>query len=1113
MLASMKDELKERVQLVRDLTPKWLQPFGALEVPDDLLIEQSGLEFAKDSSGQNKDEMDCIWHKLREREGGREFAGYRVIKLLQMTAIPLDVRSDSGLLQKMKTVLRAAYGSRVQLVYLAAGIYGEQPIGVIQCYGVAVWDKDLDKARQKADLDLMALRAALSGSYRQIRLSPLTVRIAQWLFLSMEEMPYAVVTVGQPDPREVARDSNSGMVHPLIKENSTAQQLSVQQNEILFRGMSDLQEEFLFLVLTSPVKFDDITEMLTGLAEHTSAHASWQQGARSVSFGVSLPAFLTGALAQNAGTGVGTNEGQAHANSQSQGTGIANSVQQAHGTSVTDTQGWSHEVGVAKTVGSSNTVTDGASHSDMVGGGSSHSSSDNQSDGFTPSAGIISATHNRTWGDTNGNSSSWSSTDTSSHSVASGTSESETQSESWGTSGAHAVGSSDSLAHGSTLSQSQQQGSSDSLMRGSAQNQALGFGAGQGLSVGVAPSLSMSQSFQFQYDPAIIVTQILRAQQKNLNTMSIEGGYQTDVYALARTPQGKKALMGLIPESFCGTEDVITGVQTRDLTEDENKYIVHHMRAFSPSTRIETVPEVLTGYMDSTMLTMLQLSAYTSPGMFEQGSALTVQEATPNFAFFPNMQGDAQLAHQFSSETGQMTNALLRLSREKHFHTAFCGDTGFGKSVAAERLAFETTVAWHFRTPIFDFGQGWRRALNWPGLEGRVDIRQLFPGARRPLRWNFLKVPTRLDPSRYRTKLAELFANAGRMGPRQLGFMKRAFTDVYLSHGVMTFDELPPQWSQIRDEKERDIVREVREKLRIPGKVVPGTRLADLQPPELQALAVHRSQLADVREWVGKLKSYFSLLPKGDQGSRTSLEGIILRVEQFSESQMARQYGSGPDTIAVEDLGLMGPEGDQWGITVIEGGAEMDEFAKAALFSVLASVLYDDAVVRRREVLSGTKFPPMQIFFEEANKVLSGVSGGAASDQPQGQGSKATASELWTSMWRDGRKYSIFLHVLAQNVSELPPGILSSCNNAFFSQSKDPNDQELMLSHIGRSPKGFVNTEYQRYLSRMPRELAICRLGYSLDVTDIEPILCHPMRVPGNEPSDEEIVRKLGLVA
>ena len=109
--------------------------------------------------------------------------------------------------------------------------------------------------------------------------------------------------------------------------------------------------------------------------------------------------------------------------------------------------------------------------------------------------------------------------------------------------------------------------------------------------------------------------------------------------------------------------------------------------------------------------------------------------------------------------------------------------------MTAERLAYESTNAWKYRTIVLDFGQGWRKALNWPELEGRVDIRQLYPGAVRPLRWNPLQIPKRIDPVRYRTLLVELFANAGRMGPRQLGFMREALTRVYAQTGVIIPDE------------------------------------------------------------------------------------------------------------------------------------------------------------------------------------------------------------------------------------------------------------------------------------------------------------------------------------
>ena len=130
---------------------------------------------------------------------------------------------------------------------------------------------------------------------------------------------------------------------PLIDAGTTAQQYTLQQNEILFRGMSDLKEEFLFLVLTSPVSLADITEMLTGLAENTSTWAAWQNGARGVTFGVSLPALLSGGLAQSASMGFGEGQGSSHS------TGQAHTDSQAH------TDGSAHTTGTADTAAAGRT--------------------------------------------------------------------------------------------------------------------------------------------------------------------------------------------------------------------------------------------------------------------------------------------------------------------------------------------------------------------------------------------------------------------------------------------------------------------------------------------------------------------------------------------------------------------------------------------------------------------------------------------------------------------------------------------------------------------------------------------------------------------------------------
>jgi hypothetical protein len=66
---------------------------------------------------------------------------------------------------------------------------------------------------------------------------------------------------------------------------------------------------------------------------------------------------------------------------------------------------------------------------------------------------------------------------------------------------------------------------------------------------------------------------------------------------------------------------------------------------------------------------------------------------------------------------------------------------------------------------------------------------------------------------------------------------------------------------------------------------------------------------------------------------------------------------------------------------------------------------------------------------------------------------------------------------MAQTVSALPAGILSSCNNGFFFQTKYPHDRDLIMAHIGRSEKGIVNTEYKRYLARIPKAVVHRQAG------------------------------------
>ena len=495
--------------------------------------------------------------------------------------------------------------------------------------------------------------------------------------------------------------------------------------------MSSLEEEFLLILLASHVRLDDITRMLSGLLEETSVYASRQLGTRAASFGVSLPAILTGGLAENASSSYGTNHSTGLTQGDAATDGVANSQGQAHTEGHANTSGWAHTVGVSETdatgVSSTagtavshgtahtegNAVTDGTSHTESSGSSVSHTDSSSYGvnggmGGSIAPAGVgVSANvgGNASWGSADGVSSSSGVADTTMHSETSSQSDtvsqsttqshaksvsqshSVTQSEAWTTSGAETDSVADTNSTSATQSHADTKSTARSEADGMALGQTIGRGISAGMSVGVAPSFSLSNASQWQDDPFILLTDIMRTQRKLLDIASREGAFYTDFYALSRTELGTQALMGLIPEAFHGTEDVVAGVQTRTLNDQEQAYIGLHARAFTPSTRIEIIPEAMSGYADSTLLTMLQVAAYTAPGTFEQGPALTTQEETPAFAFYPDMPGNITLARQWSTETGLLTDTFLRLSQDRHFHTAFVGDTGFGKSIAAERLA------------------------------------------------------------------------------------------------------------------------------------------------------------------------------------------------------------------------------------------------------------------------------------------------------------------------------------------------------------------------------------------------------------------------------------------
>jgi hypothetical protein len=353
----------------------------------------------------------------------------------------------------------------------------------------------------------------------------------------------------------------------------------------------------------------------------------------------------------------------------------------------------------------------------------------------------------------------------------------------------------------------------------------------------------------------------------------------------------------------------------------------------------------------------------------------------------------------------------------------------------------------------------------------------------------------------------ELIRNAGRMGPKQYGFMEKAAYAMYVDNGVLTGDDqvlASTTWGTVRDGDEEQAINAARQARNRRPETLVGRRLVDLTPWDRQALAVHRSQAQGVSmaAWVQRLEEKLAEdEKKRKQSSTDSLEGALQRLRTFARGELARMYGPQRDQgVVIEDLGLFGERQEQGGIVIIEGGGLSGDFAKVVLLGLISWRIYEDAMARRKESVGGLSGPLLQIFFEEANKILTGVG------DKENDGPSTATSELFVNMWRDGAKYGFFSHFIAQSINEVPPALISSSSNAFFGQMKNPKDRDLAMAHLGFSEKGFTDEDYKRFLSRMAQAMAVVKLGLTQDIRHTTPFLTRPIMVAGLEPTDAEIL-------
>jgi len=1055
------------------------------------------------------------WFLLEQ--DGRRF--YRCVALRELLVIPVSQREDYDLLGKQWGAVRGLHNAGINFVYSALGIFKPDHVGVVQYFGAAGEGESERQAAEKALNDAAAVEAALAN-FPQTKLGPPNPQWLQWyLEFITSSAKYVAAILGHPDPRQGARGESGS--DGSVGDDSDAD-LAEEQNEILFRGLAKLRQNFVFQVLAEHVSRARMTGSLIRIAEVASNVASRRKGSIGVGFSLGIPLMAAMGHSRLAGSGSGQGESQSVQDGVAENWGNAHSVGHAHSAGTTVTDGYADTTGSSKF--SSEGTSHAASHSTMQshtsghgstsGGGWSKSSGWNvgfdmgdalrgSMIGQVPILGNFLRGLSLNYGQQSGVSGFGSHSSFSSN----------TEGESWGTSDAtmRSSGAGQMQAHSEMHAVSRSVVDTDSVTdtashswgRSHAEGRALSDMvsrmAGEGMlgtfGTGLLPGVNVNRTWQTEDDVAERLTDVLRRLESLVNQASAEGGFMANAFLFTDTEQGAAAGAALVPQAFHGP-NVPTPVMTLTPAPADEAQLRAHAFAFAPWSDVEDGDpfsgDLWTRY--ATLITSSQLAAYTAPGLFEEGPASTVMAEIPQgIGFYPHMPGDVVLGHQYSPETADLTTAQVRLDPQTLMHTLFAGDTGFGKSVAAMRMAYETTLRWKIRTVVLDFGAGWRALLNAPGLEGRVEILQLWPDAVRPMRWNPLQIGRHIPPETQWRAFADVFGGIAQLGvKRQKQEMLEALRRVYLRAGVLVDDpevRADRRWGKVGAEEAA------------PLGVRAGLVLSDLDARQRQALAVLRSRVVGLTDLYQEVQDKLRSVPPRDTMLTGVLEGILFRLNPLVQGSAALQYAPGEDTLPVEDLAK------PWGIAIIEGGMFLDDLGKAFLLGWTGWHLYMDMVARRVHEVADE--PLLQIFYEEANKIFVKERPGGGEDESGG----VSASQRFADMFRDARKYQARLHVISQAPHLIADDIISSCSNLVIGFLKQPKDKDLVLSALARSEKGFRDEEWRRFVDDVPIGMAIGRFPYTSRREFQRPILFKPLMLDAPEPSDAEIEARLGRIS
>ena len=267
----------------------------------------------------SRGEIDYLWFDILEdaTNGGHSRRFFRAVALAELAAVPVSIREDYDLLQKQWAAVRGLYNAQADYIYTAAGIFTPQHVGIVQFYGGAGEAESREMAAEQAIRSLAAVRATLAN-YAQSRLAPPNPLWVEWyLDFVTRRSQNILALLGHPDPRETRR----GLGKEGEVANDTGDDLAAEQNELLFRGLAKLRQDFVFQVTSRRKSRAWLSAGLAHVSRVAANLASRQRGSISIGFNLSIPIAMALSSAASGGHSASTSNAQSQADGTSHGWG------------------------------------------------------------------------------------------------------------------------------------------------------------------------------------------------------------------------------------------------------------------------------------------------------------------------------------------------------------------------------------------------------------------------------------------------------------------------------------------------------------------------------------------------------------------------------------------------------------------------------------------------------------------------------------------------------------------------------------------------------------------------------------------------------------------------